>query len=451
MPSDSKALNTDYYELTMAAGYFVNGFNRRAVFELYCHTLPENRNFLIACGLRQAVDYILNLRFTKEDITFLRSQPVFKNVPAGFFSYLKDFRFSGNVWALPEGEICFANEPILQVEAPILEAQILETYLLSIINIETLVATKAARIIKAASCDGKERSVVDFGSRRAHGPEAGFLAARAAYLGGCIGTSNVAAGRAFGIPIFGTMAHSWIQAFGSEKRAFENYHAVFPENTILLIDTYDTVKGAQKAVTLPASVKGVRLDSGNLKVLSRQVRKILDKRGWKDVKILASGNLNEFRIQELVKDGAPIDHFGVGTDLVTSRDTPVLDLTYKLVQTKDIRGKVHYTAKLSQGKHTVPGRKQVFRNLDNRGGLQKDMIGLAGEKVQGNCRPLLRLVIERGKFRKPLLEDRLVRESIRQRLSHLPKKFFSINRKATMPVAYTSRLKKLQKTVQKFL
>ena len=291
----SNSLKIDLYELTMAAGYFQNKVDVRATFELSCHTMPENRSFLVACGLEQVVEYILNLRFTDDDIAFLKDLPVFRNVKKEFFDYLKNFKFSGDVWAMPEGEIFFAREPVIQVEAPITEAQVLETYLLSVMNIESLVATKAARVVAAARCDGVARGVIDFGSRRAHGPEAGVLAARAAYAAGCIGTSNVYAGKRFGIPVYGTIAHSWVEAFDSQEESFEKYHAVFPENTMLLVDTYDTIGCVQKIVKMPLreQLKGVRLDSGDLKTLSKKVRAILDKASLAHVKILASGNLNE--------------------------------------------------------------------------------------------------------------------------------------------------------------
>jgi len=251
---EQNGLKVDLYELTMAAGYFQNEVDLTATFELSCHTMPLNRSFLIACGLQQVVDYISNLHFTDDEISFLKDLPAFKDVVPEFFKYLRDFKFTGDVWAMPEGEIFFAGEPVIQVEAPIIEAQILETYLLSITNIESLVATKAARVVYAASLDGTKRGVVDFGSRRAHGPEAGVLAARASYAGGCLGTSNVFAGKHFNIPVYGTIAHSWVESFDSEEESFEKYHQVFSENTVLLIDTYDTIKCIEKIVKLPFTV-----------------------------------------------------------------------------------------------------------------------------------------------------------------------------------------------------
>lgn len=442
----NNSLKIDLYELTMAAGYFQNKVDLKGTFELSCHTMPENRSYLVACGLEQIVEYILNLRFEDEDIAFLKGLPVFGHVKNDFFDYLKSFRFSGDVWAMPEGEIFFAREPIIQVEAPIIEAQILETYLLSVLNIETLVATKAARVVQAACSDGVKRGVVDFGSRRAHGPEAGVLAARAAHIGGCLGTSNVYAGRQFGIPVYGTMAHSWVEAFDSEEESFEKYHQAFPENTILLVDTYDTIACVQKLVRMPLKdqLKGVRLDSGDLKALSRKVREILDGAGLPHVKILASGNLNEYKIAELVKGGAPIDLFGVGTDMVTSRDYPALDLTYKLVQVKDKNGHVKYKAKRSLAKETVPGKKQVFRQYDGKGMFKKDVIGLATEKAPAGARALLRPVIRDGKLIEALPSLAAVRETAAAKLVQLPPGFKDIDKRRIGKVGYTTTISQLR-------
>lgn len=443
--NSSESLKVDLYELTMAAGYFQNKVDTRATFELSCHTMPENRSYLVACGLEQIVDYILNLRFEDEDIAFLKSLPVFQHVKNDFFDYLKSFRFSGDVRAMPEGEIFFAREPILQVEAPIIEAQILETCVLSLMNIESVVATKAARVVAATRADGVARGVIDFGSRRAHGPEAGVLAARAAYIGGCLGTSNVYAGRQFGIPVYGTMAHSWVEAFDSEEESFEKYHAVFPENTVLLVDTYDTLGCVRKVVKMPLSekLKGVRLDSGDLKTLSKKVRAILDKAGLPHVKILASGNLNEYKIAELVNGHAPIDSFGVGTDMVTSRDCPALDLTYKLVQVQEKNGTIKYKSKTSPQKKTIPGKKQVFRQYDGKGMLRKDIIGLASEDAPAGARALLRPVIRDGKLTEALPSLKAVRETAAAKLAQLPSGFKDIYKKQSVKIGYTKTIARL--------
>ncbi|MBI5149149.1 MAG: nicotinate phosphoribosyltransferase [Candidatus Omnitrophica bacterium] len=444
--NSSDGLKVDLYELTMAAGYFQNKTDVRATFELSCHTMPENRSFLVACGLEQIVEYILHLRFEDEDIAFLKGLPVFQHVKNDFFDYLKKFKFSGEVWAMPEGEIFFAREPVVQIEAPIIEAQILETYLLSVTNIESLVATKAARIVAAARADGIARGVIDFGSRRAHGPEAGVLAARASYLAGCVGTSNVYAGKRFGIPVYGTMAHSWVEAFDSEEESFERYHAAFPESIILLVDTYDTVRSVRKIVQMPLreKLKGVRLDSGDLKTLSKRVRNVLDKAGLPHVKILASGNLNEYKIAELVKARAPIDSFGVGTDMVTSRDYPALDLTYKLVQIQEKNGTLKYKSKTSPQKKTIPGKKQVFRQYDGKGMFKNDVIGLATEKAPEGAQMLLRPVIHDGKLTEALPSLKAVRETAAVKLAQLPLDFTDIYKKQSGKVEYTKKILQLK-------
>lgn len=440
--SQADGLKTDLYELSMAAGYYQNNVGLRACFELFCYKSPANRSYFVACGLQQAVDYILNLRFTGEDIAFLKNQPAFSSVRQGFFDYLKDFRFTGNVWAMPEGEIFFAKEPILQVEAPVIEAQILETYLLSIMHIQSLVATKASRVAQSARSDGVKRDVIDFGSRRAHGPQAAILAARASFIAGCAGTSNVYAGKSFGIPIYGTMAHSWVEAFDSEEDAFLKYHQVFPKNTVLLIDTYDTINAVQKAVQLKEGLKAVRIDSGDLESLSKRARKILDKAGLKSVKIIASGNLNEYNIQELVKKKAPIDIFGVGTDMVTSRDLPSLDLIYKLVQIeKD--GKIKFTAKTSPGKRTVPARKQVFRKYTKKGVFLKDIISLFSENAPPGARPLLEPVIKNGRLMGPLPGIQTARRHFQDRIGRLPSYCLSISDGKYLKTEFSPALKKL--------
>ncbi|HOY09578.1 MAG TPA: nicotinate phosphoribosyltransferase [Candidatus Omnitrophota bacterium] len=442
------ALMTDFYEFTMAAGYFENRFNPKATFELYCHTLPHQRSYLLVCGLRDIIQYITRLKFSTAEVKYLKSLPVFQNVSKGFFEYLRAFKFSGDVWAMPEGEVCFANEPILQIEAPIIEAQILETYLLSMINIQTLVASKAARIVRAAQYDGTARPVIDFGSRRAHGPEAGVLAARGAYVGGCLGTSNVLAGHRYNIPVLGTMAHSWVQAFDNEETAFRNYQNIFPRHTVLLVDTYNTLQAVRRAAAFKKAFSGVRLDSGDLLALSVRVRRILDRAGRSDVKIIASGNLDEYKIQTLVKNKAPIDIFGVGTEMVVSGDAPSLDLTYKLVQLETKQGTVSYTAKLSCGKHTIPGRKQVYRMFDAKQQLKKDMITLAGESAPVHARPLLAPVIRRGRPLKALPSLADARTRAEDSLRPIPSCFLRLERPSVYPVEYSPEIMAVSRAVQ---
>ncbi|HEX8764668.1 MAG TPA: nicotinate phosphoribosyltransferase, partial [Candidatus Acidoferrum sp.] len=321
-------LLTDLYELTMAAGYVQNRFDARATFELFVRSLPPHRNYLVAAGLEQALDFLENVRFSGEDIAYLQAQPFFRNVHSDFFDYLSRFHFTGDVWAFPEGTIFFPGEPLLRVNALIAEAQLVETGLLSILHFQTLIASKASRVTTAAG----GRPVVEFGSRRAHGMEAGVLAARAAFVGGCQGTSNAYAGRRFGIPVYGTQAHSWIMAHEDEAEAFRDFLDVFPEQSTLLVDTYDVHAAIEKIVALGRKPGGVRLDSGDVLADSQWVRTRLDSVGWNDVKIFASGELDEHRIEVLLRSGARLDAFGVGTALSTSSDSPNIGVIYKLVE-----------------------------------------------------------------------------------------------------------------------
>ncbi|HYL97912.1 MAG TPA: nicotinate phosphoribosyltransferase, partial [Blastocatellia bacterium] len=368
-------LTTDLYELTMAAAYFQAAIKNRAVFELYVRRLPPNRNYLVAAGLEQALDYLSNLKIGDAEIEFLRNHPAFKHVTEEFFDYLKKFRFTGDVWAIPEGTAVFGMEPLLRVEAPIIEAQVVETFLMSTISFQTLIASKASRVVAAAG----GRSIVDFGTRRAHGTEAGLFAARAAYIGGCSGTSNVEAGHRFGIPTFGTVAHSFIMAFDDEMRALSSFYEMFPETATLLLDTYDTISAAKAVASLIGpGVRSVRLDSGDLVDLSCRVREILDQAGMQETQIFASGDMNEYRIADIVKRGGRIDGFGVGTEMVTSYDAPALNSVYKLVSLYE-EGRESMRIKLSPEKLTYPGAKQVWRFTDDGGHASGDVIALARE------------------------------------------------------------------------
>lgn len=429
------ALMTDLYQLTMAAGYYLSGRDSEATFELFIRSLPPNRSYFVAAGLEQAVEYLLHLRFDKEDIEWLQNLPAFRGVSREFFTHLAGFRFTGDVWAVPEGTPVFANEPILQVRAPLLQAQILETFLLSVIHFQTLIATKASRVVQAA--DG--RDVVDFGTRRAHGPEAGVLAARACTIGGCTGTSNVWAAKAFDLRAVGTAAHSWTLAFPSEQEAFEQYHALFPENTVLLIDTFDTIQGARNALQMGRELKGVRLDSGDLLTLSINVRGILDEAGLGETRIIASGDLNEYKIQALLRAGAPIDLFGVGTEMVTSKDLPALGAVYKLVEMQE-GGKTVFRAKFSEGKTTYPGRKQIWRLQDEEGRYLRDEIGTPDEQPGAKAVPLLIKVVEKGNaiVRFPPLCD--VRDYAQRELERLPLRYRLLESEAIYPVRWSATL-----------
>jgi len=420
-------LLTDFYELTMAAGYHVHGLaDQRATFELWVRRLPACRNYLIAAGLEQVVHYLQHLSFAPEQIDYLRRQAVFRDVPASWFEILGRLRFEGDLWAVPEGTVVFAGEPLLRITAPLMVAQIIETYLLTTLTVQTLIASKAARVVTAA-CG---RSVIDFGSRRAHGPQAGLLAARASYLGGCSGTSNVEAARLLGILAVGTQAHAWIMAFGDEVDAFRRFGQLFPASSTLLIDTYDTVQGVRNALASGAAMQAVRLDSGDLLALSKQVRSILDAAGRKDVHIVASGDLNEYKIRDLLAAGAPIDVFGVGTELATSRDEPSLSTVYKLVEQETAQGPIG-RVKRSEGKTSYPYAKQVYRQT-RAGTILGDVVVREGEGAEGQ--PLLVPVLSEGRIVKPLptLEESRARRA--EQVQGLPKELLALEAAAPYSV-----------------
>lgn len=434
---------TDLYQLTMAAGYHAHHRTEKASFELFARRLPPNRSYLVIAGLEQAVEYLRNLRFSEEEIAFLQSLPVFAHVPRDFFAYLRDFRFSGDVWAMPEGTIAFAGEPFLRITAPLIEAQILETYLLATINFQTLIASKAARIVDAAQ--GKD--IIEFGARRAHGMDAALYAARSAFIGGCIGTSNVEAAMRFGIPVYGTAAHSWIMSFEREANAFRAFHKIFPEHTTLLLDTYDTLAAAKLATEIGPSLRGVRLDSGDLCELSKQVRAILDQAGLQKTKIMVSGDLEEFKIAAMLAQGAPIDSFGVGTELSTSRDDPALGGVYKLVE---LNG--HPKMKLSQDKATYPYCKQVWRQYADDGSFLGDTIGIANENP-ADGEALLKPAMRNGELIAPLPSLAETQAYARQQLQRLPEIYKALKQPAAYPVRYSAELEgrrqALLKTVAK--
>ncbi|WP_437786083.1 nicotinate phosphoribosyltransferase [Sorangium sp. So ce1097] len=417
------ALHTDLYQLTMAAGYFHRGMtSRAATCELFVRRLPRHRRFLVAMGLDRVVRYLEGLRFTDEQIAYLGAIPALADaMTPAFADYLRGFRFHGDVWAVPEGTVVFPNEPLLRVTAPLIEAQLIETFALSAINHATAIASKAARVVLAAGDAG----VMEFGTRRTH-PEAALDAARAAYAVGCVGTSNVEAGMRFGIPVLGTAAHMWTMAHPTEEAAFESYVAVFPNAAILLIDTYDTLVGAARAAAIARDrLKGVRIDSGDLGALSVAVRKILDDAGCASAKIVASGDLNEHRIAELRRAGAPIDLYGVGTDLVTSIDAPSLGGVYKLVEIgggdgKSAAGERTPIAKFSEGKATLPGAHQVHRFRDQAGKLARDVIALDGEPLGAGAEPLLAPVMKRGARVAPPEGLDAIRARVREQLGALP-------------------------------
>ncbi len=385
---DNAALLTDLYELTMMQAYHREGLQEPAAFDLFFRKLPESRNYLLAAGLETALTYLENLRFSADALAYLDSLGQFS---PDFLDYLATFRFTGEVRAIPEGTPVFPNEPVLEVVAPLPEAQLVETFLLNQLHFQTLMASKASRVAEAAG----DRSVLDFGARRMHGIDASLKAARAFYLSGVDATSNVLAGRIYGIPVSGTMAHSYIEAHEGEQAAFEAFAGLYPE-TILLVDTYDTLRGVERVAEMARNwgerfrVRGIRLDSGDLGDLARRSRRILDEAGLGDVGIYASGSLDEYAIEELLTSGAPIDGFGVGTHLGVSEDSPYLDSAYKLVE---YAGEPRM--KLASSKTTLPGRKQVVRYAAEDGSYRGDIIQRQEEPTDGGI-PLLQPVMRQG-------------------------------------------------------
>jgi nicotinate phosphoribosyltransferase len=424
-------LLTDLYELTMAAGYYEAGkVQQKATFELSIRRLPAHRNFVIAAGLPQAVEYLVNLSFSPEEIDYLRGLPVFAQVSEGFFDYLRGLRFTGDVFAVPEGTPLFAGEPMMTVRAPLIEAQIPETYLLATLTFQTLIATKAARVAEAAA----GRAVVEFGTRRAHTAEAGVLAGRAAYLGGCAGTSNTLAGLRYGVPVYGTAAHSWVLSFCGETESFRQLQRVLGPSTVQLVDTYDSIEGTKKAAALGRPLWGIRLDSGDVLQLSRAARAILDEAGLPDAKIMLSGDLDEYRIRDLLRDGAPVDAFGVGTQLATSADAPNMGTIYKLVEL-DISGIKRFTAKMSEDKATLPGAKQIFRFEDH------DVLARSGECSKGGA--LLRPVLLGGKLVEPLPDLNAARARAAESMGKLPASLRSLDPSEPWPVRHSPDLEAL--------
>jgi nicotinate phosphoribosyltransferase len=424
------ALSTDFYEVAMMAGYFTAGITAPATFELFVRELPPHRSFLVAAGLKQALDYLEGLSFSAEDIEYLRGLPGLRGVQSRFFDdYLRAFRFTGEVWAVDEGTPVFPLEPILRVTAPLPEAQLVETALLTQIAFQTSVASRTARVVEAAA----GRAVAEFGARRAHGLEAGVLAARAAFLAGCDSTSNVAAGHQFGIPVSGTMAHSWVMAFPDEISAFRQYADIFGR-TVLLLDTYDVEAAVRKIAASGLKPRAVRIDSGDIVALSRRVRGMLDAAGLRDTTIFASGDLDEWRIADMVGAGAPIDGFGVGAALSTSSDAPTLGTVYKLVEIERTGGPVPIM-KFSPGKQSYPGRKQAWR-IAGAAGAVEDLIDLADTHEPVRGQPLLKRVMVNGRreVASPGMTD--LRARCREAISQLP----AAVRRIHNPMRYPVRL-----------
>jgi nicotinate phosphoribosyltransferase len=438
----ASALLTDLYQINMMQAYLDHGETGTAVFELFFRKLPGNRNFLLAAGLAQALEYLENLRFSAAEIDWLAATGRFRR---NLIDYLRDFRFSGDVHAMPEGTVLFADEPVLRITAPLPQAQFVESRLINILHYQTMIASKAARAVLAAP--GK--LLVDFGMRRAHGFEAGLMAARASYVAGFAGTATVLAGRQFGIPLYGTMAHSFIETFNDEAAAFAAFAQSRPDNVVLLIDTYDTEAAAHKVVRLAPhlkargiAIRGVRLDSGDLDTLSRKVRAILDQGGLSDVIIFASGGLDEEALAAFTKAGAPIDGLGVGTALTTSADAPSLDCVYKLQEYGGLARR-----KRSINKATWPGRKQVWRRFDAGGLMAGDRIGLETDKAAGE--PLIAPVMHDGRRLGAAPSFAEIRTRSQRSLEQLPAPLRTLEPDRTYPVEVSESLRSLAAAVDR--
>jgi nicotinate phosphoribosyltransferase len=435
-------LFTDLYELTMAQAFYQQEMFAPATFSLFIRSYPPNRAYFVSAGLEDVLDYLESLKFGADSLGYLRSTGMFAE---DFLDFLGGLRFTGSVRAIPEGSLFFVNEPVLEVTAPIIEAQIAETFIINQVNFQTLVATKASRCVRAA----QGRPLADFASRRTHGTDAALKMARCSYIGGFHSTSNVMAAREYGIPPSGTMAHSFVSSFPTEKESFRAYARSFPDQTILLLDTYDTIKGAWNAVDIAREMEylnhqlvAVRLDSGDFAKLSRRVRRMLDDAGLDYVKILASGGLDEYEIEELVQGGAPIDMFGVGTRVGVSADAPWTDMAYKLVD-YDHRP----VMKLSEGKAYLPGDKQVFRLRDPQGNFSGDIIGRFQEDLPGG-EALLHPVMIGGHRSTPTPALKEIRETLEDELSHLADQHQLLYNPSHYPVSISDNLQRLAAQVK---
>ncbi|HEY2758558.1 MAG TPA: nicotinate phosphoribosyltransferase [Pseudolabrys sp.] len=420
-------LLTDLYELNMVQAYLDRGEDKTAVFEFFVRRLPPRRGFLLAAGLEETLDYLVTMRYSAEELAWLKSTGRFRD---NLLDYLANFRFTGDVHAIPEGTVCFPNEPLIRITAPLPQAQLVESRLINILHFQTLIASKAARMVLAAP--GKILS--DFGLRTAHGAEAGLYSARASYIAGFAGAANVLAGECYGIPVVGTMAHSYIQVHDDEMKAFEDFARARPEGVILLVDTYDTEAGARKVVELAPrlkadgiAIRGVRIDSGDLTAMARKVRAILDAGGLRDVIILVSGGINEDVLQGMMAEKAPIDGFGIGVNLAASIDVPALDCAYKL---QDYAGRPR--RKLSEGKQTWPGRKQVWRVYDSDGRMRGDILSVEGDAQPGE--PLIVPVMRGGKRIAPPPSLADIRTRAARELARLPERLARLEPGVAYPV-----------------
>ena len=436
----SSILLTDLYQLTMLQGYLEQGMEETAVFEFFVRRMPEQRGFFMAAGLEQLIDFLETVHITPWELDWIERSGIFSK---SFVTYLERLGFGGDLHAMLEGTVFFTNEPIVRVTAPLPQAQLVETRLINLLQFQTLIASKAARSVLVAG----EKPLIDFGLRRAHGAEAGLLAARASYLAGFAGSATVLAEPLFGVPVFGTMAHSFIQAHSLETEAFEHFAKAHPNNVILLIDTYDTEEGAKKVVKLAPrlklkgiTVKGVRLDSGDLTAHAFKVRGILDEGGLPNVQITASGNLDEYAIQAMVAAKAPIDHLAVGTKMSASADVPYLDCAYKL---QEYAGRP--CRKKSEGKATWPGRKQVYRKFNQDGRIDFDILTTADDPQEGEA--LIQPIMESGKRIGSPISLKQAREHARVQLSRLPDSLRQLREGATVEVKVSPALHELARSV----
>ncbi|MFH1460659.1 MAG: nicotinate phosphoribosyltransferase [Candidatus Omnitrophota bacterium] len=442
------ALLLDFYALTMSNAYFNFKPEAKATFDLVIRELPQNRSFFIACGVDEAISSLKNFSFSKDDITYLKKF----NFNNKFLNYLKKFKFSGDIWAVKEGTFIFPQEPILRITASLIEAQLVEAYLLNAINVQSVIASKAIRIIMAAC----KKPVFDFSLRRTQGVDAGLKSARASYIAGAYGTSNALAGKLYGIKVAGTMAHSYVMAFDNELESFRAYTDTFPHQSILLIDTYNYKQGVKNAISVAKQLKkngvklvGVRLDSGNLIKESKKIRRIFDKSGLSFVKIFASGNLDEYKIDKIVKAQAPVDFFGVGTNMGVSADAPYSEVIYKICEVAGQGSDFSPTMKLSQNKITCPGRKQVFRIKNKKGQFVQDLLALEGEKIK--AAPILFKAMQKGKFLRITENIERVRIFVRQQLKELPDCYKSLTKKVKYPVKESNQLNLLKQKMLKKL
>ena len=438
------ALFTDLYELTMAQAYVDAGMEGSATFSLFFRSYPPDRAYFVAAGLEDALSYLETFNFTSQDLEYLSGLGLFRE---SFVQSLAELRFTGSVRALPEGTIFFADEPLLEVRAPIVEAQVFETYLLNQTNLQSILATKASRVVHAA----KGRTLVDFGARRAHGTDAADKLARASFLVGFAGTSNVQAGARYGVPVYGTMAHSFVMTFQREIDAFRAYAESFPSGTTLLVDTYDTMQGIRNAIAMAQEMQrrghrlgAVRLDSGDLAEPAKHARLLLNEAGLQEVTIFASGGLDEFDLESLLEAGAPIDGFGVGTKLAVSADAPWTDCAYKLVDYES-----EPVSKLSAGKRTLPGAKQVYRFFDRDARPVRDLIALEQEPPPSNGTALLEEVMRDGRRLHPPPALTQLREGFAQQFSRLPDEVKALRRPARYPAHLSNALKELEEETAK--